>query len=238
MSEVFNLYCDESCHLPNDGQPLMTLGLVWCPLDKTREIAVRIREIKVRHGLAPDFEIKWTKVSPAKTAFYLDLVDYFFDDDDLHFRGLIANKNGLDHAQFHQNHDDWYYKMMFQLLEPVLLPDACFRVYLDKKDTRSAMKVVKLHDVLCNNVYDFRREIVERVQVVESHDVEQLQIADLLLGAVAYVNRKLSGNAGKENLIARIKQRSGYSLERTTLLREAKFNLFHWQGRRSNGAPI
>lgn len=233
MSEVFNLYCDESCHLPNDGQPLMTLGLVWCPLDKTREISVRIREIKVRHGLAPDFEIKWTKVSPAKTQFYLDLVDYFFDDDDLHFRGLVADKKALDHAQFHQSHDDWYYKMMFQLLEPVLLPNACFRVYLDKKDTRSAMKVSKLHDVLCNNLYDFRREIVERVQVVESHDVEQLQMADLLLGAVAYVNRKLSGNAGKKSLIARIKQRSGYSLERTTLLRESKFNLFHWQGRRN-----
>lgn len=235
MSEIFNLYCDESCHLPNDGQPLMTLGLVWCPMDKTREIAIRIREIKVRNGFAPEFEIKWTKVSPAKTQFYMDLVDYFFDDDDLHFRGLVADKKYLDHAHFHQSHDDWYYKMMFQLLEPVLQPNACFRIYLDKKDTRSAMKVVKLHDVLCNNLYDFRREIVERVQVVESHAVEQLQMADLLIGALAYVNRKLSGNAGKEALIARIKQRSGYSLVKTTLLRESKLNLFRWQGRR-NGA--
>ena len=35
---IFNIYCDESCHLPNDGQTIMTLGLIWCPLDKTREI--------------------------------------------------------------------------------------------------------------------------------------------------------------------------------------------------------
>lgn len=236
MSDVFNLYCDESCHLPNDGQPLMTLGMVWCPLDKTREIAIRFREIKVRHGFSPDIEVKWTKVSPAKTQFYLDLVDYFFDDDDLHFRGLVADKDGLDHVRFQQSHDDWYYKMMFQLLEPVLQPNARFRVYLDKKDTRSAMKVEKLHEVLCNNLYDFRREIVERVQVVESHAVEQLQIADLLLGAVGYVNRELSGNAGKETLIARIRQRSGYTLEKTTLLRELKFNLFRWQGRRAGGS--
>lgn len=233
MSDVINLYCDESCHLPNDGQSLMTLGLVWCPLEKTREIAVRVREIKARHGFSPDFEIKWTKVSPAKVQFYLDVVDYFFDDDDLHFRSIIADKNGLDHARFLQSHDDWYYKMMFQLLEPVLRPDARFRIYLDKKDTRSAMKVMKLHEVLCNNLYDFRREIVERVQVVESHAVEQLQLADLLLGAVGYVNRKLTGNAGKEALIARIRQRSSYTLEKTTLLRECKFNLFRWQGRRA-----
>lgn len=46
MSDIFNLYCDESCHLPNDKQAIMTLGVVWCPLEKTREIATRIREIK------------------------------------------------------------------------------------------------------------------------------------------------------------------------------------------------
>lgn len=231
MSDIFNLYCDESCHLPNDQQPIMTLGVVWCPLEKTREIATRIREFKVKHGFSADFEIKWTKVSPAKTQFYLDIVDYFFDDDDLHFRGLIVDKAQLDHSRFQQDHDDWYYKMIFLLLQTVFVPNAQFRIYLDKKDTRSANKVAKLHDVLCHNAYDFQRTMIERVQVIESHAVEQLQIADLLLGAVGYVNRKLAGNAGKVALIARIKQRSGYSLEKNTLLRESKFNLFHWQGR-------
>ncbi|NCC62254.1 MAG: DUF3800 domain-containing protein, partial [Verrucomicrobiae bacterium] len=80
MSETFNLYCDESCHLENDRQQAMVLGAVWCPVDKTREISVRLREIKQKHGLSPRFEVKWTKVSPAKKGFYLDLIDYFFDD--------------------------------------------------------------------------------------------------------------------------------------------------------------
>ncbi|NTV59869.1 MAG: DUF3800 domain-containing protein, partial [Chlorobiaceae bacterium] len=46
MSETFNIYCDESCHLEHDRQKAMVLGAIWCPLDKTREIAVRLREIK------------------------------------------------------------------------------------------------------------------------------------------------------------------------------------------------
>ena len=75
MPETYNVYCDESCHMENDGQQVMVLGAVWCPLDKTREIAVRIREIKARHGLSTRFEIKWNKVSPAKAQFYLNLVD-------------------------------------------------------------------------------------------------------------------------------------------------------------------
>ena len=72
MSAIFNIYCDESCHLQNDHQLVMVLGAVWCPLEKTKEIAVRIREIKKRHGFASNFEIKWSKVSPAKRLFYMD----------------------------------------------------------------------------------------------------------------------------------------------------------------------
>ena len=77
-------------------------------------------------------------------------------------------------------------------------------------------------------MYDFQREIIERVQNVHSHEIELLQIADLLIGAVAYVSRDLSGNTGKEALVSRIRERSGYNLTQTTLLREEKLNLFVW----------
>ncbi len=233
MSDTFNVYCDESCHLENDRQKAMVLGAVWCPLDKTREIAVRLREIKEKHGLSPQFEVKWTKVSPAKIALYLDLVDYFFDDDDLHFRALVVpDKSLLQHeAIAGQDHDTWYYKMYFDMLKVILHPEARYRVYLDIKDTRGAEKVFKLHQVLCNNIYDFSQEIIERVQIVQSHEIEQLQLADLLIGSISYLHRKLSGNLGKETLIRRIQQRSGYSLIKTTLLREEKVNIFCWQAR-------
>jgi hypothetical protein len=229
MSQIYNIYCDESGHLENDLEKVMVLGAVWCSQEKSREISVRIREIKNRHGLKADFEIKWTKVSPAKKQFYLDVMDYFFDNDDLHFRALIIpDKSKLRHAEHSQTHDDWYYKMYFDMLKVILSPSAKYRIYLDIKDTRSAAKITKLHEVLCNSLYDFSRAIVERVQTVRSHEVELLQVADLLIGATAYVNKERSGNAGKEALIARMKERSGYALTITTLLREDKVNLFRW----------
>ncbi len=237
MSEIFNIYCDESCHLENDHQKAMVLGAIWCPLDKTREIAVRLREIKQKHGLPPGFEVKWTKVSPSKTALYLDLIDYFFDDDDLHFRALIVpDKAKLQHGAFlGQDHDTWYYKMYFDMLKVVFQPDARYRVYLDIKDTRGAEKARKLHEVLCNNMYDFSRKVIERLQLVHSHEIEQLQLADLLIGAVSYLNRGLEGNEGKLALIRRIQKRSGYRLTRTTLLRENKVNIFRWQAAELQG---
>ncbi len=229
MSQIYNIYCDESGHMENDPEKVMVIGAVWCPLEKARKISVRIREIKARHGLKADFEIKWTKVSPAKVRFYLDVMDYFFDDDDLHFRALIVpDKSKLLHEAFGQSHDDWYYKMYFDMLKAILSPTAKYRIYLDIKDTRSAAKIAKLHKVLCNKFYDFSREIIERVQTVRSHEVEALQLADLLIGTIAYVNRERSGNAGKEALVARMKERSRYTLTLTTLLREDKVNLFRW----------
>lgn len=237
MSETFNVYCDESCHLENDRQKAMVLGAIWCPLDKTREIATRLREIKQKHGLPPNFEVKWTKVSPAKKALYLDLVDYFFDDDDLYFRALIVpDKSLLKHDIFpDQNHDSWYYKMYFDMLKVIFRPNAHYRIYLDIKDTCGARKAAKLHEVLCNDRYDFSRQVIERLQLVHSHEIEQLQLADLLIGAIGYLNRGLRENAGKMALIERMQHRSGYDLTRTTLLREEKMSIFRWHAAEVQG---
>ena len=230
MTNVYNIYCDESCHLENDKQPVMVLGAIWCPLEKTRETSVRIREIKRQHDLPPKFEIKWTKVSSGKQSFYLDLLDYFFDNNDLHFRTLIVrDKSKLHHEIYAQSHDIWYYKMFFTMLKVIPNPYDHYRIYLDIKDTRSSEKVAQLHDVLCNNMYDFERQIIERLQMVHSNEVEILQLTDLLIGAVSYTNRELSGNPAKVALVKRMKDRSGYSLTKTTLLREDKVNIFMWQ---------
>lgn len=230
MNQIYNIYCDESCHLEHDSQNAMVLGAVWCPLDKTREIARHLRRIKSSHGLSPTFEIKWTKVSPGQIGFYLALMDYFFDESDLHFRALIVpDKTKLQHSMYRQTHDDWYYKMFFSMLKAILSPDDRYRIYIDIKDTHSSQKAAMLHEVLCNSLYDFRREIVERIQPVASDEVEQLQLADLLIGAISYINRGLSNSAAKNDLVNHMRQRSGYQLTHTTLLRENKVNLFVWE---------
>jgi len=229
MGQIYNLYCDESCHLENDRQKAMAMGTIWCPIEKKDEIFKRIREIKNKHGLGGNFEIKWSKVSPGKIDFYLEIVDYFFDNDDIHFRCLVVpDKEKLDHKSFNQTHDDWYYKMYFDLLKIVLSPEDKYRIYIDIKDTRGGSKTKKLHEILCNNIYDFNREIVEKVQIVKSNEIELMQVCDLLIGAVSYINRSLTGSKAKERIIDRAIERSKYSLLKSTLCREDKFNIFIW----------
>ncbi len=229
MQSGRNIYCDESSHLQNDHMPFMVLGAVSCSEARSREANIRLREIKVKHSLPASFELKWSKVSPGKLLFYRDVVDYFFDDDDLMFRAVVAPKEGLDHASFAQSHDDWYYKMMFLLVRNLIHPNMSANVYLDKKDTRSGEKVARLHRVLANSKYDFDRTVIRRVQIVESHHVNLIQLADLLAGAVNYANRGLASSGGKLDLIARIRQRAGVSLLQSTLPSAPKLNIFHWR---------
>ena len=117
MPSEYNIYCDESCHLENDGEPFMVLGAIQCPKDRARYFAEEIRNIKIRHNLNSNLEIKWTKVSKSKVEFYTDLIKLFFASNELKFRGVIADKTVLQHSVFHQTHTEWYYKIYFNLLK-------------------------------------------------------------------------------------------------------------------------
>lgn len=236
MNILYNIYCDESCHLEKDNQKVMVIGGIWCPKNEVKNISIKIRDIKENHGLSRNsFEIKWVKVSPAKKDFYADLIDYFFNNTNLHLRALlIPDKSVLDHERYNQTHEDFYYKMYFDMLKTILNPRDKYNIYLDIKDTRSEMKVKKLHEVLCNNMYDFSREIIVEVKQVRSHEIEILQLTDLLIGAISYRNRQLTSSETKLKLIELIKERSGYDLTRTTLYREDKVNLLRWYSRENS----
>lgn len=228
MSNEFNFFCDESLHLPNDGSKVMVLGGIWCPKNKCREINEHIREIKKKHSIG--HEMKWVKLSEAKKEAYLELVNYFFDCEDLHFRVLVVdNKDALKHEEYNQTHDEWYYKMYFRMLKTSLDPNDIYNIYMDIKDTKSKTKISKLREVLANSRYDFSNQMIKNMQVIQSHEVEIMQIVDVLIGAMAYISRNMSKVSAKNEVIECIKERSGYSLVKNTLYRETKFNIFHLQ---------
>ena len=241
MKPTINIYCDESCHLQNDKEPVMVIGAVYCPIEKKEEIFERLYSFKVKHNLIPKnkkndkdnrpyYELKWNKVSKSKIEYYKDVINYFFDDDDLQFRVLVvSNKTDIDYEKFNHTHDTFYYKMYFGMLKAILNPENSHHIYIDIKDTKSKEKVHKLEQVLRNDKYDYSKEIIKKVQQVRSHEVEILQLADLLVGATAYVNRGLANSKAKNELIQLIKHRSKYSLTKSTLLKERKFNVFIWE---------
>jgi len=226
---IFNIYCDESCHLENDHQKVMVLGAIWTPQGSTNDLFKASRELKIKHSLPPKFELKWGKVSAGQQDYYEDVLRWFWETPELSFRGLIVpDKDKLDHKSFEQTHDQWYYKMYFDLLKVIVDPNQRYNIYLDIKDTRGRKKVRKLHEVLSNAHYDFSRSIIERIQLVRSEEVELVQLADFIIGIVSYANRGLEENKAKHTLVQQLRAYSRYSLQTTTLLKENKLNLFRW----------
>lgn len=212
--------------------PYLVIGAITCPKARAREVSERIREIKTRHNLNPQREIKWTKVSPSRLDFYLDLLDYFLAEPGLKFRAVVAAKAGLNHAAFGNTHDDWYYRIYYYLLRELVNPNLENHIYLDIKDTQSADKVDELWKVLAYTIHDFDRDSVKTMQVIRSHDSELMQLADVLIGAVNYRNRGLTSSEAKTAVVERLQSKT-VNLTKQTSLGYTKVNIFPWTGRAS-----
>ena len=219
MKTIINLYCDESCHLENDRQPVMGFGVVRCAFDDLKEVAAAIAALKQKHNARG--ELKWEKVSPSRMAFYEELVDWFFKTREVRFRGwLVKSKSKLTHAIFNDGgHDEFYYKMYYYLLEPLIkwpLPgevERCYRIFMDVKDTRSRLKVAKLGDVLRSKKHDWNRSLISHIQSVPADEVQAMQLADFLLGALTYRNRpEQQQSEAKKACVRRIEARAGFAL--------------------------
>jgi hypothetical protein len=195
---VIHFYCDESCHLPADGEPNMLLGLVSCPAPRVRPLHQELQALWKRHGMAKDFEVKWTKVSPAKLDFYRDLLDWFFAQPDLAFRCVVlADKDVAYQRLPEDSQDQVYYSLYYELLRHATEPESCYRAFLDIKDTRGREKLRALHEALKIDANDPLGERIAHLQHIRSHEIRLSQIADLLLGIVAYARRPRSAGDSK-----------------------------------------
>lgn len=230
----YNIYCDESCHLEYDRINSMAIGGIWCPESRVRAINRDIVAIKAHHNILPLAEAKWTSVGPVKKNLYLELINYFFDNDDLHYRGiLVKDKSKLNHEKHNQTHNDWYYKMYYDMLKVIINPSSSYYIYLDYKDTHSYYRCKQLHGFLCKYAHDIEGEVIKRVQPIKSHEVQLMQITDIITGAIAYSNRCFDPQHRKSltklELIRLIKERSGSMLDSTSSLKNQKFNIFAWE---------
>ena len=220
---MLNLYCDESCRLENDGESVMLIGGISCP-DYVRNIVYKeIKEIKRKHGISSRSEIKWRKVSNSKITFYEDLVNYFFDNEHLNFRVVIIDKNKLNHKKYNQTHDDFYYKQYFYLVRKFLFEDDV-NVFIDIKDTNSILKVNKLKNILEN--WKQSPKHIKNIQQIRSHENSIMQLADLLIGAVAYKNRSFESSLARIRLSNLISNRAKHELTTNTKYNAIKFNIF------------
>ena len=124
----------------------------------------------------------------------------------------MIDKNQLKHQQFQQTHDDFYYKMYYQLIQKKLSPEYNYNIYLD---------INGLKDYLNNNFVSIRN-----LQNIRSYESELMQLTDIITGALSYYLRKENKVIAKNKIVDRIAQHAGQALNQSSPRSEQKFNLF------------
>ena len=226
---LYNIYCDESCHLENDNHKSMVIGGLYCPIDKVKTINKKISEIKNIYNLPSQREFKWTKVSATKDGFYFELINYFIDNEDLKFRAIkIPDKSKLKHQNFNQTHDDWYYKMYYDMLKHILNSYNSYNVYIDIKDTRGGPKIKKLKEIL---EYKIKSDCINKIQQIRSYESNILQLSDLLIGSIGYEDRMKFGsiNSTKLEICKILRKKLKIDFNSNTPYNAQKFNLLVWE---------
>ena len=101
-------------------------------------------------------------------------------------------------------------------------------LYIDIKDTNGQYKVEKLQNILNSKARDNNK--ITRIQQIRSHESTILQLADLLIGALTYINRGLYTSEAKSKICNLIIEKTMQCLTKSSNFSERKFNIFCFDG--------
>lgn len=227
----YNVYCDESCHLVSNDSKYMLIGAVYCPKFKVKKVNEYIEHLKENYNLSDKIELKWNKIDKKTEKLYLDIINYFFNNDDLKFRVIVIDKTKLDHEKYNQTENDFYHKAYYEMLKYIIIPGNSYNIYPDIKDTNSYYYHQVMLDYLRMKMSDTNKKTIRKVQPIRSYEAPILQINDVLIGALSYYYRNLSGNSVKLNIISEINKLYQNSFDTSSYYSNTKFNIFIWRSR-------
>ncbi len=223
----FEVYCDESRpELFFSQQPdarFLMIGSLWLPCELRSELKDKIKTLRQEHHTWG--EIKWSKVSPSRISFYLDLADLFISYGlNVRFRCIAVDHSQVDMSLHEQDSELGFYKFYYQLLHHWILDFNEYHIFCDAKTNRDSTRLGTLRRCLS---YANLSSCIRDIQSLPSRQVTLIQLCDLLLGAASSrLNNTLKPNSAKEQFVQRLEEKLGVTRIGSTTLSEKKFNVF------------
>ena len=223
------IYVDESSQTKHR---FLVLGALVIALAASAELTRRLREARLPE--LPASELKWTKVSRGKLAAYRRTVDVFFDMAEPQFHAIVVDTTKLDHNRYNKgSREIGFNKEVYQLLMKCgRLYGGNFHVYLDRRSTGASAEDLRL--ILNRGIRkhgDPRDWPYRRLHFRESHQVDALQLTDLLVGALAFrINghhQVKEASPAKLSMSEYILQRAGVSDALSDTAIRGKFTIWH-----------
>lgn len=222
----FEVYCDEAHpDVFTSTKPrarFLMIGSLWLPASLRNEMKNKILLLREKHQTWG--EIKWSKVSPNRKDFYIELIDLFCDyKDNLRFRCIAVDRTQVD-LKLHNNDGELgFYKFYYQLLHHWILDFNDYRIFCDAKSNRDLKRLPVLKRCLTRANLTSK---ISDIQSLHSREVVLIQICDLLLGAASSrINETLKNGTAKESVVKQLEEKLGKTLA-PTYKGEEKFNIF------------
>jgi len=225
----FEIYCDESHQeyfktRQGDGPHYVLIGGLWIEASKRDNYKTRIKSLRKQFDVQGEF--KWHRVSPSRIEFYRALVQLFFEEE-MRFRCIVLPADQLDAVKFHKSDNElMFYKFYYQLLHHWIYDFNRYRIFLDLKTNRVDDRLRVLEQVLQNS--NLTSEIIS-VQALPSHELDLLQLTDVLLGAVGYKFHLCTSSQSKLAIIEEIEGYLPNHVIQPTRRGESKFNIFQFR---------
>lgn len=181
IQSEYNLYCDKSCHLVSDPEPIMAIGAISCPKILVPLITADIRNIKRSHRFL--YPIRWSHLNSTRLDLYQELLEYFFSNDFLRFHGIIIpDKRKLYPSRRIFRFELGYYTVYSQLGSYLMNNNSVYNFYISPTDAKSNLGIIRLRSTL-NNRYS--SEHIKNIQTVLFRESELLQLTNLFVGALS-----------------------------------------------------
>lgn len=222
---TYEIYCDESCWealYDKASHQYAAIGGIWIPAPKRQEVKTFIGNLKNKYGLHG--EMKWNHICPKSVEMYKELVNMFFDDNQIRFRAICIKSAKVNHARFNAGNGELgFYKFYFQLIHHWMLMGNSYQIFVDYKTNGYQHRVQELGTIL-NNAST--AELIQ-IQALPSEESALIQLADVLTGAVASAfNSQRTKSKAKQSIRDLIEKRMGHGIKGTSA-DETKFNVFN-----------
>lgn len=234
--KVYSIFCDESCHLQFDNSDVMCIGAIIVPDKYLETYKTELKRLKSKYGIL--HELKWNTVSRTHIAMYDEILRLFFDSSMVFRSILIKNKSNIQaHSLERDEYNRFYYSVIERLIRFSIWHNSdsgnLYRVFLDLKDNHGKIKLASIHKELINMLGT--DGTIQSMQNIRSHESQFIQLTDIIIGAITYRARGLTGSEAKMNIVRLIEELSGYHLDEGTEPGDDKFAIYDFQPKRRNG---
>jgi hypothetical protein len=221
------VYCDEAYpDLFSSNKPqaqYLVIGGLWLRRQDRDGYKEAIHTLRDRFHIGGEF--KWTKVTPSRLNFYLDLISWFYEQGrNLRFRCIAIDHSHVDLLTFHENDQELgFYKFYYQMLHHWIYDLNTYSIFCDYKSNRRRDRLHVLQFCLSRSNLSAR---IQNVQAIRSKESVLMQLSDVLVGiAAGKLNHRVSKDSAKEKLLIHLEEKLQRKIA-PTALNEKKFNVF------------